>query len=120
MAELLASTMRQSVGSPRETSEALACTLDDLLVRYLHLLDQHQKLRQELNRLLSNVCRHPTIRPISPDLWTRVTYRLPKPISPIPTASAMGKIITMIECRPQLLCTITCLRASWTQVRPVC
>ncbi|KAK0510077.1 hypothetical protein JMJ35_007471 [Cladonia borealis] len=54
MAEPLASTMRQSVGRPRESSEALASTLDDLLVRYLHLLDQHQKLRQELNRLLSD------------------------------------------------------------------
>ena len=110
--QLFSSTMRHSVRRPRESSEALACTLDDLLVRYLDLLDQHQKLRQELNRLLSNVCRHHTIRPTSPDLWTRVTYRLPKPISPIPTASAMGKIITMIECRPQLLCTTTCLRAS--------
>ena len=112
MAELLAPTVRQSTRRTRESSEALACTLDDLLVRYLHLLDQHQKLRQDLNKLLSNVRRHPTIRPTSPDIWTRVTYRLPKRISPIPTASAMGKIITMIECKPQLLCTIICLRAS--------
>ena len=107
MAELLDSTVRQSVGRTPESSEALACTLDDLLVRYLYLLDQHQKLRQDLNKLLSNVRRLPTIQPLSPDLWTRVTYRLPKPTSPIPTASAMGKIITMIECKPQLLCTIT-------------
>ena len=57
MAELLGSTVSQSVGTP-ESSEALSCRLDDLLVRYLHLLDQHQKLRQDLNRLLSNVRRH--------------------------------------------------------------
>lgn len=120
MAELLAPTVRQSVGRARESSEALACTLDSLLVRYLHLLDQYQMLRQDLNRLLSNVCRHLTIRPTSPDLWTRVTYRLPKPISPIPTAIAMGKIITTIECKLQFLCTIFNLRASQLQVRPVC
>ena len=107
MTELLGSTVRHSFGVMPEGSEALACTLDDLLVRYLHLLDQYQKLRQDLNKLLSNVRRHPTIRSTNPDLWTRVTYRLPKPISPIPTASAMGKIITMIECKPQLFCTIT-------------
>ena len=107
MAELLDLTVRQSVGRTPESSEALACTLDDLLVRYLYLLDQYQKLRQDLNKLLSNVRRLPTIQPLlSPDLWTRVTYRLPKPIFPIPTASAMGKTITMIECKPQLLCTI--------------
>ena len=112
MAELLPPTVRQSVGRTQESSDALACTLDDLLVRYLHLLDQHQKLRQDLNKLLSNVRHHPMIRPTTPDLWTRVTYRLPKPISPIPTVSAMGKIITMIECKPQSLCTIICLKAN--------
>ncbi len=112
MAELLAPTLSQSVGRTLESSKALACTLDDLLVRYLHLLDHHQKLRQDLNKLLSNVRRHLTIRPTSSDLWTRVTYRLPKPISPIPTAFAMGKIITMIECKPQLLCTIISLEAN--------
>ena len=100
MTELLGPTVRQSVGRTPESSEALGCTLDDLLVRYLHLLDQYQKLRQDLNKLLSNVRRHPTSQSANPDLWTRVTYRLPKPISPIPTASAMGKIITMIECKP--------------------
>lgn len=68
MAEVLAPTVRQCVGRTHESSEALACTLDDLLVRYLHLLDQHQKLRQDLNKLLSNVCRHPMIRPTSPEL----------------------------------------------------
>ena len=112
MAELLAPAVRHAVGRTLESSEALACTLDDLLVRYLHLLDQHQKLRQDLNNLLSNVRCHLTILPTGPDLWTRVTYRLPKPISPISTASAMGKIITMIECKHQLLCTIICLRAN--------
>ena len=105
MTELLGSTVRQSVGRPPDSSEALACTLDDLLVRYLHLLEQYQKLRQDLNKILSNVRCHPVIQSTNPDLWARVTYRLPKPISPIPTAFAMGKIITMIECKAQLLCT---------------
>ena len=112
MAELLAPTLRQSVGRTLESSEALACTLDDLLVRYLHLLDQHQKLRQDLNKLLSNVRRHPTIPLTSSDHCTRVTYCLHKPISPIPTAFAMGKTITMIECKPQLLCTMISLGAN--------
>ena len=106
MAGLPSSPVRQFVGKIPESSEALACTLDSLLVRYLHLLDQHQKLRQDLNRLLSNVRRHSTILLMSPDLYNRVTYRLLKPISPIPTASATGKNITMIECKAQLLCTM--------------
>ena len=67
MAESLGSTVSQSVGTP-ESSEALCCRLDDLLVRYLQLLDQHQQLRQDLNRLLSNVRRHLMIWPESPDL----------------------------------------------------
>ena len=68
MAEVLAPAVRQCVGRTHESSEALACTLDDLLVRHLHLLDKHQKLRQDLNRFLSNVCHHSMIRPTSPDL----------------------------------------------------
>lgn len=59
---MLGPTVRQSVGRTLESSEALACALDDLLVRYLHLLDQYQKLRQDLNKFLSKVRRHSTIR----------------------------------------------------------
>ena len=33
-------------------------SLDNLLERYLHLLDQHQKLQAELGSKLSSVCHH--------------------------------------------------------------
>ena len=38
-----------------EGKEALIGSLDDLLKRYLHLLDQYRTLQQSLARLLSRV-----------------------------------------------------------------
>lgn len=38
-----------------ESKETLVRCLDDLLERYLHLLDQYQTLQQSLARLLSKV-----------------------------------------------------------------
>lgn len=40
---------------PSECKETLARLLDDLLERYLDLLDDYEKLQQRLNRNLSNV-----------------------------------------------------------------
>ena len=40
-----------------QTAEKLACTLDDLLERYLNLLHQHQTLQGDLSKRLSTVGR---------------------------------------------------------------
>ena len=51
MAEPLATQITPSVGKLLEERE----TLDDLLERYLSLLDQHQNLQRELSENLSSV-----------------------------------------------------------------
>lgn len=47
--------------APTPDSTALMQSLDDLLERYLHLLDQHQKLQSAMASHLSAVCRSPHI-----------------------------------------------------------
>ena len=59
MAEVLSPGTAPSATKILESKETLTRSLDDLLERYLRLLDQHQKLQQDLNRYLSNVHDHP-------------------------------------------------------------
>lgn len=59
MAEVLSPETVPSATKILESKETLTRSLDDLLERYLHLLDQHQNLQQDLNRHLSNVYDHP-------------------------------------------------------------
>lgn len=57
MTEGLSSPATKTAGST-ETPEALLRSLDDLLERYLNLLDTHQKAQQNLTKHLSSVRYH--------------------------------------------------------------
>ena len=59
MVEVLSPETTPPASKILESKKTLTRSLDDLLERYLHLLDQHQKLQQDLNRYLSNVHDHP-------------------------------------------------------------
>ena len=82
-----------------ESKETLVRSLDDLLERYLHLLDQYQTLRQSLAQLLSRV------RIDSAEFsrlilnLPRVIYHLLKQTFQIQIVYATVRIITMIECK---------------------
>lgn len=106
----MADVLQQSSVQPSkhiESKEALRVvrSLDDLLERYLHLLDQYQSLQQSLARLLSEVRIDlagffgPILNPY------RVICHLLKPIFQVLSVFATARIITMIGCKHQLVCT---------------
>ena len=55
MADMKSSETPDIAKAP-QIQEALTQSLDDLLTRYLSLLDQYQNLREELNHHLADVC----------------------------------------------------------------
>lgn len=59
MAEIIEPISTLPASTLLESKQTLTPSLDNLLERYLCLLDQHQKLQQDLNRYLSNVYGHP-------------------------------------------------------------
>ena len=52
----VAQQLPQTFSRISESKETLMCSLDDLLERYLQLLDTYQILQQDISRDLSNVC----------------------------------------------------------------
>ena len=58
MAEVLHRSTVMQPSEQVESKEKLVHSLDYLLERYLHLLDQYQTLRQELTQSLSKVRIH--------------------------------------------------------------
>lgn len=55
-----------SLGKDSASQEQLIRSLDGLLERYLHLLDQYQTLQQELTKHLSAVGTHHIVPPDEP------------------------------------------------------
>ena len=55
MAEVLRTPTVVQPNKPTESKELLDRFLDDLLERYLHLLNQYQSLQQSLAQLLARV-----------------------------------------------------------------
>ena len=61
MAEVLHGSTVVQPSEQVDSKEKLVRSLDHLLERYLHLLDQYQTLRQELTQYLSRVGIHPAL-----------------------------------------------------------
>ena len=51
----LSNTRLDGFGTQRTEKDALIAQLDELLERYLHTLDEHEKIRRELSKQLSSV-----------------------------------------------------------------
>ncbi len=89
-----------------ESKETLVRSLDDLLKRYLHLLDRYQTLQQSLAQLLSKVRIDLAEIFVLVLNLPRVIYHLLEPTFQIRTVYyATARINTMIECRHPFVCT---------------
>ena len=88
-----------------ESKETLVPSLDDLLERYLRLLDQYQTLQQSLAQLFSKVRIDLAEFCVLVLNLPRVIYHLLEPTFQIRIVYATARINTMIECRHPFVCT---------------
>ena len=104
MAEVLHQSKVVQPSKQLDSKETLVRFLDNLLERYLHLLDRHQSLQQSLTQCLSNVRNVLAILHVLK--LPRGIYYLRKPTIQIQIMFATARNITMIGCRHRLMCTL--------------
>ena len=105
MVEVLHSATVAQASKQVESRETLVGSDNDLLERYLHLLDHYQTLQQSLAQLLSRVRLHLPEYHLGLILnLHRVIYLLLKPTFRVRIVFATARSFTMIECKHQLVC----------------
>lgn len=106
MAEFLQPSTVAHLSRQGENKETLVRSLEDLLERFLHLLDRYQTLQQSLSQVLSRV-RIDLVKfrllILNPN---RVFYHLLNPTFRIQIISATARSTTMVERRHQLVCMV--------------